>query len=534
MIFSIAAPMLSRCRPSRTLLAVGLATCLVPALRAQEPTETEDPAAADTGEAVEDAEAGEVTETVQPEDGESNPAGESSGKNEVRRQQILDEINSLVDQLDQPAEEETGDPSSVGEGEADDAIAESGETAADRRTPDPDKATEEKTAEEAPRTGGKTWTGVDPLEKAAFFHQQGDYQLAERTYISVLESNADHEDKIEALTELAEVYRDRGTLARAVDTLETCLRKYPEIAERPETLFRLGQMYREMQLFDESIAMFYRVLNAIVVTGEQNLEKYLRLARLAQFEIARAHYVSGEYDRAYLLFDRIDLLELNPVDRETVLYYMALTALKSGKNKDGLRLVQRFVQKYPKSEYIPEMLYLEAEVLYRLGRVHAAVDSLMRLLETVGIPEEDQSRQWTYWRQQAGNRLANKLYEDGDYLVALRVYQGMVGLDDSTNWQLPIIYQIGLCFEKLGMLDRARESFAYVIQEVQERGEGALPEYLVRLAETASWRQDLLSWRGEINTDLRELVYEEPTSQGGSGVNRGGSGNGAEEETNEP
>lgn len=432
-----------------------------------------------------------------------------------RRQEIMSEINRLVDQLSSP---EAGEEEASEEGTAvagtEDAGAPGGAAGESSGETEESGKTEEAIAGETGEGEGeedlasRRWTGVDPLEKAAFFHQQGDYQLAERTYVSVLESDATREETIRALTELAEVYHDRGTLARAVDTLETCLRKYPEMAERPALLFRLGELYREMQLYEESISMFYRVLNAIVVTGEENLDKYLRLARLAQFEIARAHYVNGEFGRAYLLFDRIDLLELNRTDRETVLYYKALTALKAGKNQEGLQLVRRFVEDYPRSQSLPEMLYLEAEVLYRLGRIYAAVDSLMRLLDTVGEPAEDQSKEWTYWRQQAGNRLANKLYEDGDYLVALRIYQGMVGLSDQADWRLPIIYQIGLCFEKLGMLDRARESFAFLIQEVEKREAEAVPEYLVRLAETASWRQDLLSWRGEINADLRQLVYE--------------------------
>lgn len=436
-----------------------------------------------------------------------------------RRQEIMSEINRLVDQLsspegeDEPEGEEEAEEEPTGEEEVEEAGKVESEEETGEETGESGEAEgamEEGTGETEDEAipGERRWTGVDPLEKAAFFHQQGDYQLAERTYVSVLESDATRAETIRALTELAEVYRDRGTLARAVDTLETCLRKYPEIAERPNLLFRLGEFYREMQLYDESISMFYRVLNAIVVTGEENLEKYLRLARLAQFEIARAHYVRGEFGRAYLLFDRIDLLELTDTDRETVLYYKALTALKAGKNKEGLQLVRRFVEAYPRSQSLPEMLYLEAEVLYRLDRIHAAVDTLMRLLETVGEPVEDQSKEWTFWRQQAGNRLANKLYEDGDYLVALRIYQGMVGLSDQVDWRLPIIYQIGLCFEKLGMLDRARESFAYLIQEVEKREAEAVPDYLVRLAETASWRQDLLSWRGEISADLRELVYE--------------------------
>jgi tetratricopeptide (TPR) repeat protein len=421
------------------------------------------------------------------------------------RSEVMDEITALVDKL----------------AEAGEAPEEGGT----RQPAKPADATPEKPASEAPaeveeaaedlktsvhgEKGEKAWEGVAPLDKAAFFHQQGDLRLAEKTYRSVLESDSSREDRIRALLEMAEVYRDRGILTRAVEKLETCLREYPEIAERPEILFRLGEFYREMDLHRESIAMLYRVLNAIVVTGEQDLDAHLRLARRAQFEIARTHLETGDSERAYLLFDRIDLLELNPDDRKTVLYYKTVAALKAGKNTEGLRLVQRFVNDYPESEFLPEMLYLEAEVLYRLDRSRAAVESLLRLLETVGEPREDSSGDWSYWRKKTGNRLANRLYTDGDYLMALRLYQGMVGLKESAAWQLPIIYQIGLCFEKLNMLDRAEQSYAYLLDQVKGLPGEDRDRHLQELADNAGWRLDVLQWRENLKGSIRDLAYEE-------------------------
>ena len=421
------------------------------------------------------------------------------------RSEVMDEITALVDKL----AEAKAAPEEGGTGQQ----AKPPDTTPEKvaRTPPPE-------VEEAPKNlktsvhgekGEKAWESVAPLDKAAFFHQQGDLRLAEKTYRSVLESDSSKEDRVRALLEVAEVYRDRGILTRAVEKLETCLREYPESAERPEILFRLGEFYREMDLHRESISMLYRVLNAIVVTGEQDLDAHLRLARRAQFEIARTHLETGDAERAYLLFDRIDLLELNPDDRKTVLYYMTVAALKAGKNNESLRLVQRFVGDYPESEFLPEMLYLEAEVLYRLDRSRAAVESLLRLLETVGEPKEDSSGNWSYWRKKTGNRLANRLYTDGDYLLALRLYQGMVGLKESAAWQLPLIYQIGLCFEKLNMLDRAEQSYAYLLDQIKGLPEDDRDRHLQELADNAGWRLDVLQWRQNLNRSTRDLAYEE-------------------------
>ncbi|HKJ89746.1 MAG TPA: tetratricopeptide repeat protein [Oceanipulchritudo sp.] len=359
--------------------------------------------------------------------------------------------------------------------------------------------------------GRAPWGSAGPLEKAAFFHEQKDYRLAEKTYVEFLESPVPMEEKKEALLALAEVYFDMGMLAKAVNTLENCLSTYPKIEERPKVLFRLGQVYRELGLKDEAIAVFYRVLNSIVVTGEENLERYMGLARLSQFEIARIHFNFEDFERAYLLFDRIDLLKLEPADRETVLYYKAVSSLKANGHEQALKLLNEFVDEFPKSEYLPEMYYLKAEVLQRLDRLEASADELVRLLEAVGPPGDTSSTQWNFWRKQAGNRLANRFYAEGDYRFAIRIYQGMVGLEDDPAWQLPIIYQIGLAAENADLLERALESYSYIIQEMESLPDGAsYPEDLGTILENARWRQDLVGWR----IDLRERRSEVAVDKG--------------------
>ena len=359
--------------------------------------------------------------------------------------------------------------------------------------------------------GRALWGSAGPLEKAAFFHEEEDYRLAEKTYVEFLESSVAMEEKKEALLGLAEVYVDMGMLAKAVNTLESCLSTFPKIEERPKVLFRLGQIYRELGLKDEAIGVFYRVLNSIVVTGEENLERYMGLARLSQFEIARIHFTFEDFERAYLLFDRIDLLELEPADRETVLYYKAVSSLKADGQKQALKLLNEFLNEFPKSEYRPEMHYLKAEVLQQLDRPEAATDELVSLLEAVGPPGGTSSTQWNFWRKQAGNRLANRFYTEGDYRFAIRVYQGMVGLEEDPAWQLPIIYQIGLAAENAGLLERALKSYGYIIQEMESLPDGgSYPEDLGTILKNARWRQDLVGWR----IDLRERRSEVAVDKG--------------------
>lgn len=357
--------------------------------------------------------------------------------------------------------------------------------------------------------GRKSWEEVGPLEKAAFFHSEKAFTQAERLYVGVLESNASAAEKRKALIELAQVYADSGVVAKAVDTLESCLALYPETTKQPELLFRLGTYYRDLGLKEDSIAQFYRVLNSIVVTGEENLKKYLGLARLAQFEIARSHYEQEAYDRALMLFDRIELLELEPADRETVSYYKALASLKSGDRQKGLELIGQFIGSYPASEFIPEMRFLEADTLYRMGRADASAGALMELLKAVGTPDSEVPVEWDFWRRQAGNQLANRFYTDGRFLAALRLYQGMVALDKSPSWRLPIIYQIGLCFEKLSMFERSRQSYQYILEQLAGLPGEQVTGTLEHLDAGVQWRLEVLDWREELGEQFSKLVQED-------------------------
>jgi tetratricopeptide (TPR) repeat protein len=344
----------------------------------------------------------------------------------------------------------------------------------------------------------------DELQKASFFEDQGEYALAVRAYLNVLNNlDATEEQQKRALLGLASSYFARGSMSRAVHLLEKYMFHFPDDPRRPEILFQLGLLYREMELNEESIAVFYRVLNAIVVTGEADLPKYLAMARRAQFEIARSHFDNGDYDQALALFDRIDLFELNRTDPETLHYYQALATLRSGDLRQGLRLLNTFLRSYTDSPLLPEMHFTKAETLFELQQGDDAVSTLMQLLEVGGLPGDDAGEDWSFWRKQAGNRFANRFYESRDFLAALRIYQGMVPLEDSPEWQLPIIYQIGLCFERLGMFARAIESYDFVIKGIAAvAAEGNVADNLSQLRRNAAWRLDMLAWREQLENSF--------------------------------
>ncbi|MCB1120583.1 MAG: tetratricopeptide repeat protein, partial [Verrucomicrobiae bacterium] len=306
-----------------------------------------------------------------------------------------------------------------------------------------------------------------------------------------------------ALFGLAETYFRRGSLSQSISLLDQFLEIFPDDQRNQEILFQIGLLYREMHLYSEAITAFYQVLNSIVVMGEANLPRYLKLARRSQFEIARSHFYAEQWSQSLALLDRIELFELNPRDRESLLFYKAHATVEMGDWDHGLELVQDFLHRYPSSPLIPEMLYAKADLLQKLEKDDDAVATLMELLEFGGLPDEESSEEWRRWRQHAGNQFANRYYQNQDFLAALRLYQGIAVLDDRPEWQLPIIFQMGLCFEKLGMYDRALESMHFVVQglDALTQTEQSLDLALGQLQDRTNWRIDMLQWRAGLAQD---------------------------------
>jgi tetratricopeptide (TPR) repeat protein len=349
---------------------------------------------------------------------------------------------------------------------------------------------------------------LSPLEKARYYAKGESYNLAEKAYLELVQDGEEGYIVQSALLELSEVYYEQGEYMKAVDTLDRSLTVFPNLAGDAKNIYRLGEFYRAAGLHEKAVSVFYRVINMIIMRGSEQMEVYFPVARMAQFQIARANYESGNFEEAYAAFDRIEVLELSRENREVVLYYKILSAMKAGEAEAGEAMVEDFSREFPESDYLPELVYLRAEVLMALGRSEEATDQLVRILETFEAKSFSGSGELRFWKQQAGNRLANRYYAEGDYAVALRIYQGLVGLSEDPAWQLPVIYQMGLCFEKLGRYERAQESYTYVLEDLAQLSDAQLSRALRQLQESATWRTQVVEWRQTAESDASALLNQ--------------------------
>ena len=103
---------------------------------------------------------------------------------------------------------------------------------------------------------------------------------------------------------------------------------------------------------------------------------------------------------------------------------------------------------------------------------------------------------WNFWKKKTGNYLANKFFEDAEYFNAYRVYSALRDIDNAPSWQLPIMYQLALCDEKLGNYVDAMETYSsieeYVKSAKEAREDMANSKYLNFVFGMAKWRKEQL------------------------------------------
>lgn len=350
---------------------------------------------------------------------------------------------------------------------------------------------------------------VQSLRRQAYLAARyQDYELAEDLYIRVLSLSLDKAERRDILMEMANMFEQAEIRMKYVAVLEKFVSLFNSDPELPRVYLRLGRIYREVGAPRLALQRFYSVLNTSLSLGPDAIDTYKRLSVQAQFEIAETHFLLAHYEEAAKHFDRLKLLDLPPEERATAHFKASYTRYLMEQYAEVLAGLDRFIEQYPNSVYGPEARYVLATTYRKLGRFQDAVTETLTLLRTEAATDPERL---IYWQRKTGNQLANEFYEEGDYLAALRIYQAMAPLSNAPSWQWPVIYQIGLCFERLGMEPRAMEAFRLIVTAEEWEDEDLdVSESVRALQEMAQWRLEHLQWATQARGSLQEI--QDPAS----------------------
>jgi tetratricopeptide (TPR) repeat protein len=325
--------------------------------------------------------------------------------------------------------------------------------------------------------------------------EQGDYVSSELAFRQVLAEKATPEQDHSALMGLARTYRKKTEFTKAAAVYETLIKQVPEDPELPVVYLELGRTLRALGAYKPAIARFYSVINSTLKLPENNPDSYRQLARTAQFEIAETYFQSGDYEQANRFFSRLKLLDLAPEDRARAHFKSIYALVLAGEHEKAVTGFRSYLDQNPNDENVPEARYLLATSLRQLGRFNESLTVALELLRAEKKYVQSNPKRWTYWQRKTGNQLANQFYEQGDFGSALVIYQNLANISPEPTWRLPVVYQIGLCSERLRLFDRAKECYQTIVDNAKSStADGARRQELVDLFEMADWRLKHLIW----------------------------------------
>lgn len=356
--------------------------------------------------------------------------------------------------------------------------------------------------------------------------ERGDWDAGEIAFRQILTSpRANKKDLASALLGLARVYRRQGSFTKAAAVYERYLKDYPTAVYVPDALLELGRTQRALGAHQLALTHFYNVINSTIKLSSDSSEHYQVLAKTAQFEIAETHFQQGNFVEANKFYSRLRLLDLAPVDRARA-HFKSADALFLGKDYDGaVKTVTSFLEQWPQDENVPEARYLLSLSLRALGRKQEALDATLAVLRVAQSARDP--KRWSYWQRRTGNQLANDFFQAGDTLNALMIYQGLAALSTEPEWRLPVAYQMGLCYERMRLYDRATTAYQSIVDgakapegdaasknKIAEIAKGQNAE-IQELARMAAWRLGQLSWHEQTERQLASVFTNgsDPTAK---------------------
>ena len=269
--------------------------------------------------------------------------------------------------------------------------------------------------------------------------------------------------KRRVLLTLGEIYETQDSHARLIALYEKFIIEFPRDSEVPKLYLRLGRMYRDSGATKTALAKFYNVLNVALSVPVDQLKDYQEVSHRAQLEIAETFFEMGSYDQAAKFFKRLLRIDLVEEDQQNVLFKYAYTIYLAGDYEKSIPSMRSFLTSFPESELAPETRYLLSETYMRLNDPKSALKETLALLTAEVSKISTNPTTWLYWKKRTGNRLANEFYHEGNYIDALTIYRAMVAITEEPTWYWPVLYQVGLCYEKLDMKPKAIEAYKQII-----------------------------------------------------------------------
>ena len=97
---------------------------------------------------------------------------------------------------------------------------------------------------------------------------------------------------------------------------------------------------------------------------------------------------------------------------------------------------------------------------------------------------------------------------------ALTIYTSLSKLSDNAEWQIPVWYQMGLVYERLGQPQKATETYIQILSRESEVNTNEPNLNLSTILDMARWRREHLDWQektGSASHALSSIKTSKPS-----------------------
>jgi tetratricopeptide (TPR) repeat protein len=321
-------------------------------------------------------------------------------------------------------------------------------------------------------------------------------------FTAVLTGDAPDELQRAAMLELALTSQEENNLMRAIQILSQYLSRWPQDPNAPEIFLRQGLLYRQLGIHNMAMTKFYATMTTVLTLKNDHFDHYRKLVLQAQTEIAETLMQQNKYAEAGAAFARLLKDESPALNRVRVQYRYIHSLVIQDRYPEAVGQAQDYLARYTNANDRAEVYFLLASGLKKLGRNNEARQEVLHLLQSQQSLAWEHPETLAYWQQRTGNEIANQLYQEGDFMRALDIYQSLLLLNPAPAWQWPVRYQIGLIYERLEQPAKAAESYTAIFAKEKELGTNQPPS-LKALIDMARWRQGFLRW--QIKSEMAQL-----------------------------
>ena len=278
---------------------------------------------------------------------------------------------------------------------------------------------------------------------------------------------------------------------------EKYVETYPNAIDTPKVHLSLANFYLNCQAYERALYHFYKILNStltIVNTDISNHESYVIWAQLG---IAQTYLEQKRYTEAYDFFTKIHLKNFENSIAQEVIFKEALCAYLSKHFYNAETLLKDYCSQTPQTAQLPEAYYYLVHCYKEMDNKDNMLRTLFELLKIGQQKRIDKEIYWENWDKYqtlSAKEVAQDFYTEGNLIDAIKLYQVLVDMNTTPEWQWPILCQMGLCYERLGLSLKSKAAYELIANAQEQWNE-----------KNINWSEDLRNYQLQAKWHLEQL-----------------------------